>query len=51
MELYSKIFTLDFNPCEFFHFDWCNMLNGYVNVLFDIFSLGMTVVSVETLEN
>ena len=37
--------------CDFLKFDWCNMLNGYVDFSFSIFSLGMTVVSVETLEN
>ena len=35
----------------FFKIDWCKMLNGYVDFLFKIFSLRMTVTSVETLEN
>ena len=34
--------------CDFLKFDWCKMLNGYLDFSFSIFSLGMTVVSVET---
>ena len=44
---------IDFNlvACDFLKFDWCKMLNGYVYFSFNIFSLRMTVESVETLEN
>ena len=37
--------------CDFLKFEWCKMLNGYVDFSFNIVSLRMTVVSVETLEN
>ena len=37
--------------CDFLKFYWCKMLNGCVDFSFNIFSLRMTVVSVETLEN
>ena len=37
--------------CDFLKFDWCKMLNGYVDFSFNIFSLRMTVLSVETMEN
>ena len=42
----------DFNlvACGFLKFDWCKMLNGYVDFSFNI-SLRVTVVSVEMLEN
>ena len=44
---------IDFNfvACDFLKFDKCEMLNGHVNFSFNILSLRMTVVSVETLEN
>ena len=44
---------IDFNliASDFLKFDWCEMLNGYVDFSFNIFSLRMAVVSVETLEN
>ena len=49
----NGILLIDFNlvACDFLKFDWCKMLNGYVDFSFNIFSLKMTVVSVETLEN
>ena len=47
----NKWYFIHFNfvACDFLKFDWCKMLNGYVNFSFDILSLKMTVVSVETL--
>ena len=42
---------LKFFLSDFLKFDWYKMLNGYVDFSFNIFSLRMTVVSVETLEN
>ena len=49
----NGILLIDFNlvACDFLKFDWCKMLNGCVDFSFNIFSLRMTVVSVETLEN
>ena len=49
----NGILFIDFNPVEydFLKFDWYKMLNGCVDFSFNIFSLRMTVVSVETLEN
>ena len=49
----NGILFIDFNlvACDFLKFDWCKMLNGYADFSFNIFSLRMTVVSVETLEN
>ena len=32
-------------------FDWYEMLNGYVNFIFNILPLRMTAVQVETLKN
>ena len=48
----NGILFIDFNlvACDFLKFDWCKMLNGYVDFSFNIFSLRMTVVSVETLK-
>ena len=48
----NGILFIDFNlvACDFLKFDWCKMLNGYVDFSFKIFSLRMTVVSVKTLE-
>ena len=45
----NGILFIDFNlaACNFLKFDWCKMLNGYVDFSFNI-SLRMTVVSVET---
>ena len=37
--------------CGFRKFDWCKVLNGYVDFSFDVFSLRMTVVSSKSLEN
>ena len=47
----NGILFIDFNLAayDFLKFDWCKMLNGHVD--FSIFSLRMTVVSVEKLEN
>ena len=49
----NDILFIDFNlaACDFLKFDWCKMLNGYLDFSFNILSLRMTVVSVETLEN
>ena len=49
----NGILFIDFNlvACDFPKFDWYKMLNGYVDFSFNIFSLRMTVVSVERLEN
>ena len=49
----NGILFIDFNlvACDFLKCDWCKMLNGYVGFSFNIFSLRMTVVSIETLEN
>ena len=49
----NDILFIDFNlvACVFLKFGWCKMLNGCVDFSFNIFSLRMTVVSVETLEN
>ena len=49
----NGILFIDFNTvaCYFLKFDWCKMLNGYVNFLFIILSLRITVVSNEKLEN
>ena len=49
----NGILFIDFNTvaCYFLKFDWCKMLNGYVNFLFNILSLRITVVSNEKLEN
>ena len=50
---FISFINFDFNlvACDFLKFDWCKMLNGYVDFSFNIFSLRMAVVSVETLEN
>ena len=47
----NGISFIDFNlvACDFLKFDWCKMLNGYVDFSFKIF-LRMPVVSVKTLE-
>ena len=47
------ILFIDFNLVahNFLKSDWCKMLSGYVDFLFDIFLLRITVVSVERLEN
>ena len=37
--------------CDFLKFDWCKILNGYVNFSFNIMFLRITVVSVEKLAN
>ena len=37
--------------CDFLKFDWCKMLNGYVDFSFNNFSLRMTVASVKPLKN
>ena len=44
---------LDFNlvACDVLKFDWCKMLNGYIDFSFNIFSLRMIVALVERLEN
>ena len=44
----NGILFIDFNlvACDFLKFDWCKMLNGHVNFLFNI-SLRMTVVLVK----
>ena len=49
----NGILLIDFNlvACDFLKFDWCKMLNSYVDFSFNIFSLRMIVASVETLEN
>ena len=49
----NSILIIDTNvvACDFLTFDWCEMLNSYVNFLFNMMSLRMTFVSVETLEN
>ena len=49
----NGILFIDVNlaACDFLKFDWCKMLNGYADFSFNIFSLRMTVESVETLEN
>ena len=39
---------LNLAACDFFKPDWCKMLNGYINFTFNILSLRMTVVSIET---
>ena len=41
----NGILFLDFNlvACDFLKFDWWRMLNVYVDFLFNIFSLRMTV--------
>ena len=48
----NGILFIDFNlvACDFLKFDWCKMLNGYVDFSFNFFSLRMTVVSVEALK-
>ena len=49
----NGILFIDFNLAAyvFLKFDWCKMLNVYVDFSFNIFTFRMTVVSVETLEN
>ena len=49
----NGILFIDFNlvACDFLKFDWCKMLNGYVDFSFNVFSSRMTVVSVKTVEN
>ena len=49
----NGILLIDFNivACDVRKFDWCKMLNGYVNFSFKILALKMTVVSVEPQEN
>ena len=48
----NGILFIAFNlvACDFLKFDWCKMLNSYVNFSFIILSLRMTVASVEMLE-
>ena len=49
----SDLLFIDFNfvACNFLKFNWCEMFNGYVDFSYNIFSLRITFVSVETLEN
>ena len=49
----NGILFIDFNlaACDFLKYEWFKMLNGCVDFSFNIFSLRMTVVSLETLEN
>ena len=37
--------------CDLGKFDWCKIINGYVDFSINKFSLRMAVVSVENLEN
>ena len=49
----NGILFINFNLVAryFLTFHWFEMLNDYIDFLFNILSLRMTVVSVETLEN
>ena len=49
----NGILFTDFNLVarNFLKFDWCKMLNDYVDFSLNILSLRITVLSVETLEN
>ena len=49
----NSILLIDFNlvTCFFFKFVWFKMFNGYVDVTFNMLSLRMTFVLVQTLEN